>query len=183
MTFCLYVCMYVCMSKWGFNWNTLCMLWKMSDYIGTGILEVCECPESVADWWIGFGRVIWGKNRAKLNWNLNPGSRRGTREGRRPLHWLGESWEFKTVFSSIGTRILKVCEYPESVTKQWNGFGRVVVCIYTCTYTRMQSCSHSHTLTQAHTLPNPFHCSMTQFANSIQNSKHSVPITDVYWLH
>ena len=54
---CLYVC--VCVSKWGLNWNTLRMLWNMSDYIGTGILEVCECPESVADRWSRLWRVLW----------------------------------------------------------------------------------------------------------------------------
>ena len=37
------------------------MLSNMSDYIGTGILEVCECPESVADWSNGFGWVLGGK--------------------------------------------------------------------------------------------------------------------------
>ena len=37
----------------------------MSDYIGTRILEVCECPESVADRSNGFGRVLGGINRAK----------------------------------------------------------------------------------------------------------------------
>ena len=52
----------------------------MSDFIGTGILEVCGCPESVADWWNGFGRVLGGKNRAKLDWHLNPGSLRVSRK-------------------------------------------------------------------------------------------------------
>ena len=55
---------YVCMSNWGFNWNTLRMLLNMSDYIGIGILEVCECRESVADWSKVFGWVLEGKNRA-----------------------------------------------------------------------------------------------------------------------
>ena len=42
----------------------------MSDYIGTRILEVCECPESVADRSNGFGMVLGGINRAKegKNW-------------------------------------------------------------------------------------------------------------------
>ena len=31
-----------------------------------------------------------------------------------------ESQKFKTVLSSIGTVILKVCEGPESVTEKWN---------------------------------------------------------------
>ena len=48
----------------------------MSDYIGTRILEVCGCPESVGDRSNGFGRVLGGKNRAKLDWHRNPGSLR-----------------------------------------------------------------------------------------------------------
>ena len=42
----------------------------MSDYIGTRILEVCECPVSVADRSNGFGMVLGGINRAKegKNW-------------------------------------------------------------------------------------------------------------------
>ena len=36
--------------------------------------------------------------------------------------------EFKTEFSSTGTRILKFCECPEIVTDQWNGLGRVGAC-------------------------------------------------------
>ena len=48
-----------------------------------------------------------------------------------------ESQKFKTVLSSIGTVILKVCEGPESVTEKWNGFGRYVsvwtcVCVHVC---------------------------------------------------
>ena len=38
-----------------------------------------------------------------------------------------ESQMFKTVLSSIGTVILKVCEGPESVTEKWNGLGSVCV--------------------------------------------------------
>ena len=37
----------------------------MSDYMGTRILEVCECPESVADQSNDFGRFLDGENRAK----------------------------------------------------------------------------------------------------------------------
>ena len=40
-----------------------------------------------------------------------------------------ESQKFKTVLSSIGTVILKVCEGPESVTEKWNGLGRLCVCL------------------------------------------------------
>ena len=43
-----------------------------------------------------------------------------------------ESQKFKTVHSSIGTVILKVCEGPESVTEKWNGLGRVCVCVGMC---------------------------------------------------
>ena len=43
-----------------------------------------------------------------------------------------ESRNFKTVISSIGTIILKVCEGPESVTEKWNGLGRVCVCVDMC---------------------------------------------------
>ena len=40
-----------------------------------------------------------------------------------------ESQKIKTVLSSIGTVILKVCEGPESVTEKWNELGRVCVCV------------------------------------------------------
>ena len=48
-----------------------------------------------------------------------------------------ESQKFKTVLSSIGTVILKVCEGPESVTEKWNGWGGYVsvwacVCVCVC---------------------------------------------------
>ena len=48
-----------------------------------------------------------------------------------------ESQKFKTVLSSIGTIILKVCEGPESVTEKWNGLGGYVsvwacVCVHVC---------------------------------------------------
>ena len=43
-----------------------------------------------------------------------------------------ESQKFKTVLSSIGTVILKVCEGPESVTEKWNVLGRVCVCVGMC---------------------------------------------------
>ena len=66
----MYVCMYVFIYVLGISWNNLCMLLKMSDYIGTRILKVCECPESVADRSNGFGMVLGGINRAKegKNW-------------------------------------------------------------------------------------------------------------------
>ena len=78
----------------------------MSDYIGTRILEVCECPESVADRSNGFGRVLGCKNRAKTG--LTPNSWKNALA-------LRDSQEFKTVLNSIGTGILEVCECPESV--------------------------------------------------------------------
>ena len=43
-----------------------------------------------------------------------------------------ESQKFKTVLSSIGTVILKVCGGPESVTEKWNGYGRLCVCAGMC---------------------------------------------------
>ena len=43
-----------------------------------------------------------------------------------------ESQKFKTVLGSIGTIILKVCEGPESVTDNWNGLGRICVCVGIC---------------------------------------------------
>ena len=43
----------------------------MSDYIGTRILEVCECPASVTDRLNDFGRVLGGKNRAKTGLTPN----------------------------------------------------------------------------------------------------------------
>ena len=82
----------------------------MSDKIGTRILEVCECPESVADRSNGFGRVLGGKNRAKTgtapnSWKsviLQKVSQTGALA-------LRDSQEFKTVLNSIGTGILEVC--------------------------------------------------------------------------
>ena len=91
----------------------------MSDYFGTRILEVFECPESVADRSNGFGRVLGGINRAKQG-----------KTGLAPNFWksaslqkvsqtdalaLRVSQEFKPVLNSIGTLILEVCECPESV--------------------------------------------------------------------
>ena len=88
----------------------------MSDYIGTRIPEVCECPESVADRSNGFGRILGGINRAKTG--LEPNSWKSASlqkvwqtDG---LAWR-DSQEFKTVLNSIGTGILEVCECPESV--------------------------------------------------------------------
>ena len=48
-----------------------------------------------------------------------------------------ESQMFKTVLSSIGTVILKVCEGPESVTESGMGWGGYVpvwacVCVHVC---------------------------------------------------
>ena len=51
-----------------------------------------------------------------------------------------ESQKFKTVLSSIGTVILKVCEGPESVTEKWNGLGRVCVCVGMCVRVCMYVC-------------------------------------------
>ena len=65
----------------------------MSNYIGTRILEVGECPESVADQSNGFEMVLGGINRAKrakTGLTLIPGSQRVSRKCRRPMHWLLE---------------------------------------------------------------------------------------------
>ena len=88
----------------------------MSDYIGTRILEVCECPESVADRSNGFGRVLGGKNRAKPG--LAPISRKSAslqKVSKTDALALRDSQEFKVVLNSTGTGILEVCECPESV--------------------------------------------------------------------
>ena len=88
----------------------------MSDYIGTRILEVCECPESVTDRSNGFGKVLGGKNREKTG--LTPNSWKSARlqkVSQTDALALRDSQEFKTVLNSIGTGILEVCECPESV--------------------------------------------------------------------
>ena len=88
----------------------------MSVYIGTKILEVCECPESVADQSNGFGRVLGGINRAKTG--LAPNSWKSTslqKVLQTDALALRDSQEFKIVLNSIGTGILEVCECPESV--------------------------------------------------------------------
>ena len=88
----------------------------MSDYIGTRILEVFECPESAVDRSNGFGRVLGGINRAKTG--LAPNSWKSASLQKVSLTdalALRDSQEFKTVLNSIGTGILEVCESPESV--------------------------------------------------------------------
>ena len=88
----------------------------MSDYIGTRILEVCECPESVADRSNGFGRVLGCKNRAKTG--LAPNSWKSAslqKVSQTDALALNDAQDFKTVLNSIGTGILEVCECPESV--------------------------------------------------------------------
>ena len=94
----------------GISWNNLRMLWNMSDYIGTRILEVCECPKSVADQLNGFGRVLGGKNRAKTG--LAPNSWKSAslqKVLQTDALILSNSHEFKTVLNSIGTGIPEVC--------------------------------------------------------------------------
>ena len=84
----------------------------MSDYIGTRILEVCECPDRSN----GFGRVLGGKNRAKTG--LAPNSWKSAslqKVLQTDALALRDSQEIKTVLNSIGTGILEVCECPESV--------------------------------------------------------------------
>ena len=88
----------------------------MVDYIGTRILEVCECPESVADQSNGFGRVLGGKNRAKTG--LAPKIWKSAslqKVSQTDALALRDSQECKTVLNSIGTGILEVCECPEIV--------------------------------------------------------------------
>ena len=87
----------------------------MSDYIGTRILEVCECPASVADQLNGFGRILVGINRAKTG--LAPNSWKSVSLQKVPQTdalALGDS-QFRTVLNSIGTGILEVCECPGGV--------------------------------------------------------------------
>ena len=88
----------------------------MSDYIGTRIPEVCECPESVADRSNGFGRVLGGINREKTGLEHNSWKSVSLQKVSQTdeLVWR-DSQEFKTVLNSIGTGILEVCECPESV--------------------------------------------------------------------
>ena len=86
----------------------------MSDYIGTRILEVCECPESVANQSNGFGRFLGGINRAKTG--LAPKIRKSAslqNMSQTDALALNDSQEFKTVLNSIGTRILDACECPK----------------------------------------------------------------------
>ena len=88
----------------------------MSDYIGTRILKVCECPESVKDRSNGFGSVLGGKNRAKTG--LAPNCWKSAsllKVSQTDALALRDSQESKTVLNSIGTGILEVCECPESV--------------------------------------------------------------------
>ena len=88
----------------------------MSDYIGTRIQEVCQCPESVADRSNGLGGVLGGKNRAKTG--LAPNSWKSAslqKVSQTNALALRDSQKFKTVLNSIGTGILEVCECPESV--------------------------------------------------------------------
>ena len=91
----------------------------MSHYIGTRILEVCECLESVADRSNGFGRVLGGINRAKQGkTGLAPNSWKSAsllKVSQTDALALRDSQEYKTVLNSIGTGILEVCECPESV--------------------------------------------------------------------
>ena len=88
----------------------------MSDYIDNRILEVCECPESVADQSNGFGLVLGGINRAKTG--LSPNSWKSAslqKVSQTDALALRDSHELKTVLNSICTGFLEVCECPESV--------------------------------------------------------------------
>ena len=76
--------------------------------------DVCECPESVAERYNGFGQVLEGQiglnsiGTCILEVCVSPESATDRCIGL-------ESQEFNTVLSSIGTRILKVCECTKSV--------------------------------------------------------------------
>ena len=88
----------------------------MSDYIGTRILEVCECPKSVAGRSNGFGRVLGGINRAKNRLAPNFSKSESLQKVlQTDALALRDSQEFKTVLNSICIGILEVCECPESV--------------------------------------------------------------------
>ena len=88
----------------------------MSDYIGTRILEVCECPESVADQSNGFGRVLGGKKEAKTGLAFNSWKSASLQKvSQTDALALRDSQELKTVLNSIGSGILKVCKCPKSV--------------------------------------------------------------------
>ena len=88
----------------------------MSDYNGIRILEVCECPESLADRSNGFGRVLGGKNRTKTGLTPNFWKSASLQKvSQTDALALRDSQEFKTVLNSIGTGILEVCECSESV--------------------------------------------------------------------
>ena len=102
---CMYVCMYVCDRD------------KLEQSA-----HVVKCPESVADRANGFGRVQEGENRAKTG--LSPNSWKSAslqKVSQTDALALRDSQEFKTVLNSIGTGVLEVCEYPESVTDRGNG--------------------------------------------------------------
>ena len=88
----------------------------MSDYIGTRILEVCECPESVAEKSNVFGRILGGINREKTG--LAPNSWKSAslqKVSKTNALAFRDSQELRTVLNSIGTGILEVCECPEGV--------------------------------------------------------------------
>ena len=72
----------------------------MSDYIGTRILDVCECPESVADLSNGFGRVLGGINRAKAGFAPNSWKSASLQKvSQADAFARRESQKFKTVLS------------------------------------------------------------------------------------
>ena len=136
---CVHACRLQCLPNEGLI-GTLCACCETYQTIlalESWGLEVCECPESVADWWNGLGRVLGGKNRIKLDWHLNPGSLLVSRKCRRPKHWLGECHRGSNQsLTQLAPEILKICECPEIVTGQWNGLGRVCVCVHACVCVR-----------------------------------------------
>ena len=88
----------------------------MLDYIGTRILEISECPESVVDRSNGFGRVLGGQNRAKTGFAPNSWKSASLQKVSQTDALALRDSQFKTVLNSVGTGVLEVCECPESVT-------------------------------------------------------------------
>ena len=80
----------------------------MLKLIGTGILEVCEWSDSVADRRFRLGRVLGSKSKLKLaqvSWK----SASGLVVSQTDAFDSGGYWESKSKLNLIGTGILEVC--------------------------------------------------------------------------
>ena len=85
-----------------------------------------------------------------------------------------ESQKFKTVLSSIGTVILKVCEGPESVREKLKGLWRVNVCVGMCTFI------HTYIHTYEGCPKMPYNCIVSlKFNNSI-SLIHMHPVGNLF---